>query len=270
MKQPFISLASRLMPSVVVKYAYYQLTHPQVRKLREHELEILDTALKGWYNYSTTRIRTYIWKGGSKSIMLVHGWEGQAGNFSDLIVALQRENYTIYAFDAPSHGFSDGGSTSLFEFTEVVAELIKHWKVKYVVSHSFGGVAVTYALKSNPELALTKYALLTTPDKFLERIDQVASQIGITEKVKLKLIERMESETGFLASTLDVSKFVQEIKVCEALIIHDRNDRVIPLTQSQNVNKNWENSLLEVLEGTGHFRILRTPKVIDRVIQFLH
>ncbi|MFT6963811.1 MAG: hypothetical protein ACJAWV_003549 [Flammeovirgaceae bacterium] len=41
------------------------------------------------------------------------------------------------------------------------------------------------------------------------------------------------------------------------------------MSQSRDVCENWEQCELEELEGTGHFRILRTESVLNRVIEFL-
>ncbi|TMM53719.1 alpha/beta hydrolase [Maribacter algarum] len=270
MKKLLVRIASTLFPAAITSYAYKQLTNPQIRKLRESELGILDKADTEKLRFKDFDIQLYTWRGGDKKILLIHGWEGQAGNFSDLITPLLHAGYTVYSFDAPSHGFSSKGETSLFEFTELVGLLIRKYEVSTLISHSFGGVATTYALFENQDLQIDKYVLLTTPDKFSERIDDVADMVGITEKVKSRLIRRLEKETGMDLKILNVSKFVQSIKVKSALIIHDTKDKVIPIARSKNVYQNWPEAEFKEIEGTGHFRILRTASVIKDVIAYLN
>ncbi len=270
MKKQIVKVVSTLFPSAVISFAYRQLTNPQVHKLREHELKTLNKADKEKFKFKDFEIQLYTWKGGDKTVLLIHGWEGQAGNFSDLIEELLLNGYTVYAFDGPSHGFSSKGSTSLMEFTELVGILIRKFKVRKLVSHSFGGVATTYALSNNPDLEIDKYVLLTTPDKFSERIDDVSEMIGTTEKVMDKLVVKLEKETQLDVSSLNVSEFVKTVNVKKALIIHDKNDKVIPITRSKNVHNNWPASSFKEIEGTGHFRILRTKSVIADVIEFLN
>ncbi|NJL12631.1 MAG: alpha/beta hydrolase [Microscillaceae bacterium] len=270
MKKILIKMLSTLLPNQVANFAYNQLTNPQIKKLRPNELEVLDTSQKETLTFQGFDIQLYTWLGGQDKVLLIHGWEGQAGNFADLIQKLREKNYTIYAFDAPSHGFSSKGKTSLFEFTELVGELIKKFEVSKLVSHSFGGVATTYALFNNLDLKINKYVLLTTPDKFLERIEDVSEQVGITEKVKNILINRLEKETSLDVSNLNVSEFVKKINVDKALIIHDKKDTVIPISRSRNVHSNWKNCAFIEVEGTGHFRILRTKPVLEKTIEFLN
>lgn len=269
MKKTLVKVAASLFPNWVVNFAYDQLTNPQVKKLRPHELDILEKANKDTLAFKDFTIQLYHWGSGSQSVLLVHGWEGQAGNFADLIEVLVSNDYQVYAFDAPSHGFSSKGSTSLFEFTELVGMLIRKHGVMNLVSHSFGGVATTFALYENQDLSLEKYVLLTTPDKFSERIDDVCEQTGIPLKVKRRLINRLKSEMNMDIETTNVSHFVKYINVTYPLIIHDKNDRVIPIARSKNVQANWENCEFMEVEGTGHFRILRTPDVHERTLAFL-
>ena len=269
MTKRIVQFVSAIFPELVVNFALNKLANPQIKKLRENELETLDKAHKEWFEFKGFQIQTYTWGTGPKKILLIHGWEGQAGNFSDLIERLLSENYQVFSFDGPSHGFSSKGRTSLFEFTELVGVLIKKFKVDRLISHSFGGVATTYALFNNPEIEIEKYSLLTTPDKFSERIADVSTQVGISKKAEQMLIDRLEKDLNLNVAELNVSTFVQHINVKSALIIHDKKDRVISIAQSKNVHDHWPNCEFEEIEGTGHFRILRSDFVIDRVIRFL-
>ncbi len=270
MKKVLVRLASLLFPNRVVKFAFDQLSNPQVRKLRAHEVAVLEKSTKETLAFKTHSIRCYRWGDGAERVLLVHGWEGQAGNFSDFIPPLLSKGYTVYAFDAPSHGYSSRGNTNLFEFTELVGLMIQKYRVTKLISHSFGGVAVTYALYENRDLSLKKYVLLTVPDKFSQRIDDVCEQIGITPKVKAKLIQHIGDQTQLDLTTTNVSFFVKNINVDHALIIHDKNDKIIPIERSKNVHHQWANSEFQEITGTGHFRILRTPAVVDQTINFLN
>lgn len=157
----------------------------------------------------------------------------------------------------------------MFEFIELVSYFIQKLELNYLISHSFGGVATTYALSQLAEHSIEKYILLTTPDRFSERIDAVADQVGIAHKVKLKLIKLLEDKHNIDVQTLNVSDFVKDIQGVDSLIIHGKDDRVIPIQQSQRVHKNWPGSSFLEVEDTGHFRILRSDPVFDRVLDFL-
>jgi len=269
MKKILVKTLSILFPNQVANFAYQQLTNPQIKKIRSNELKVLNKAEKENFQFKDFDIQTYRWHGGTDKILLIHGWEGQTGNFADLIERFVEQNYTVYAFDGPSHGFSSIGRTSLFEFTELAGILIRKFGVSKLVSHSFGAVAVTYALVINPDLKIDKYVLLAPPDTFLERIEDVCKQIGVTENVKNKLIKRFKKETSLDVEDLGVSKFVKTINVTKALIIHDKNDTIVPINRARNVYNNWRVCEFLEVEGTGHFRILKTKSVLDKTLEFL-
>lgn len=268
LKRSVISVLSNLFPETFTNIAFDKLTNPQLLKLRDSEKEVLDLAKQKDIAFHDFRVRTYHWAGKGEAVLLIHGWEGQAGNFADLIEKLMAEDFDIYAFDAPAHGYSSQGATSPFEFSELVAKLLEELPAKITVSHSFGGVAITYALHQNLHIKLKKAVLVTTPDRFADRIREVAEQVGVSQKVQQRLVERMQA-ARIDVSNFNVSDFVKHIHVEKALILHDKHDRVIPISQSRNVHANWPQAQFVEIEGTGHFRILRTPEVLDRIVAFI-
>lgn len=271
MKKKIINKVSGIVPAVFVKYAFRKLTEPQVFKLRPHEAEVLEKAEKSFFRFRDFDIQVYEWKAGPEKVFLIHGWEGQAGNFADLINKLLEKNISVIAFDGPMHGSSSKGNkgTSLFEFADLVGVLIEKHQVNKLVSHSFGGVATTYSLSQNPKLEIEKYALFTTPNRFLDRIDDVAKFVGLHDKVKEQLKKRLENKFELKLETLNVEDFVQVANVKEALILHDTNDRVLNVSESRTVVERWDEAKLSECKGTGHYRILRTDEVLDQAIEFL-
>ena len=95
MKKKIVWIISYLFPTYFSKIAYQQLTQTQVKKLRPHEMEVMATATQEDFSFEDFTIKTYYWKGDTeRRIMLMHGWEGQAGNFADFIPELQKEGFT--------------------------------------------------------------------------------------------------------------------------------------------------------------------------------
>lgn len=270
MKKQLAKLACILFPERIVKYAYYQLTHPQVMKLRSFQTEFIKKAELETFKFQDSDIQLYQWGNGTKKLLAIHGWEGQAANFTKVIEELLKKDFTVYAFDAPSHGLSSKGETSLFEFIELVGVLIQKFNPEYLISHSFGAVATTYSLSLAGSNNIKKYALFTAPDKFSERIDYVSNQVGMTNKVKNMLINKLEKEINMPVAPLNVSEFVNSLDTIQALIVHDVEDRVVDIAGAKAVQNNWPSSSLQEVKGTGHFRILMDEKVIGDVVDFLN
>ncbi len=243
--------------------------NPQISKLREYEIQLLEKADQGDVSCGGFRIRTYKWGNGSKSILMIHGWEGQAGNFADIIPRLVSDGFSVYAFDGPAHGFSSKGEASIFAFIETLEFMIHTVKPSCLLSHSFGGVATTYVLSENPEIHIERYVLMTTPDRFTQRIQFISDQVGVSSKAISILVKRIEKKYNISVPDMNVSDFVKRVRVDRALILHDVADKVIPISQSQHVVDNWEVGRLESVRDTGHFRILRDEAVHEKVSAFL-
>ncbi|MGY6562445.1 MAG: alpha/beta fold hydrolase [Luteibaculaceae bacterium] len=269
MNRLLIKLCCTLAPSAMTKFALDTMQNPQVRKLRDSENSIVKQAQTEDLDFEGFSIKLYRWGSNGKTVFLVHGWEGQAGNFASLIPKLIEQGFTVLAFDAPAHGFSSSGKTSMFQFTRLTEHLLKRFKPQLLVSHSFGAVALTYVLRNLPELTIDKYLLLTTPDKFTERINDIAQQVGISTKVQQRLIQRFELEAGEDIHALNISDFVEKLSVKKALILQDKKDRVLPVERARNVAKNWPVCELIELENTGHFKILHDKEALSVALDFL-
>ena len=239
-------------------------------KLRPHEESILKKARKSRMAFNEFEIQLYQWGNGKKKILLVHGWEGHAGNFAALIKYLLEEDYTILSFDGPSHGASSHGKTSSFEFTDLVATLIRTHQPTQLISHSFGSVASIIALGTNPNLKVERYIGITVPNKFRERLEEIARHLGLPYKVVNRLIVKLEKAHDIKVDEINVEDYAQKSSVEKALLLHDTNDRVLPVEKSREVARKWPAAKLIEVTGTGHYKILGEKKVLDKVMEFLN
>ena len=260
---------ARLFPFIFVRKAYQYLTTPMVYKIRPHETEVLNRAEKETFAFNGFNIQLYRWGKGTPKVLLVNGWEGHAGNFADLVPLLLAKKFSIIAFDGPSHGASSKGTTSSFEFTDLVTALIKKFEPQHLISHSFGSVAALISTGRHPELKLEKYVGVTVPNKLRERLEEIANYLGLPYVVVTRLIEKIEANHNVEVDKINVQDYAPKSSFQRALILHDVNDRVLPVERSKEVASNWPKATFEEVQNTGHYRILRTPKVLDRIVSFL-
>ena len=85
MNKKIIHVLSSIFPSFFAKKFYNRLLHPQIKKIRPNEIETLEKAEKEILSILKNTIQLYKWGNGKNKVLLVHGWEGHAGNFSDII-----------------------------------------------------------------------------------------------------------------------------------------------------------------------------------------
>ena len=257
---------------LVSKIAYKFMSNPRVRKLRDSEEVVLNKSLLEKIDYNGFKIQQYEWgKENAKTALLVHGWEGQAGNFAPLIEILVDKGYHVVTFDAPSHGRSSNGKTNMFEFAEFLEfQFIKH-SPSLVISHSFGSVNAAIVLRKNPNIKIDLWIMVTTPHKFITRVNDISSQFGINTKAQNELINLIQNDTNENINQLDMAISCNELtNVEKAIIVHSKIDRVLPIEGAREVTKSFEKSSLIELDNLGHYSILWSKELSSIVMENAH
>ena len=234
------------------------MSNPRVRKLRESEEIVLKTSIQADEVFKKFNLKRYEWgEKQEKVAFLVHGWEGQTGNFASLVSTLIDVGYNIISFDAPSHGKSSEGKTHMFEFAEFLVTQFQIHQPEIIISHSFGSVNVAKALRQIPSLKVKLWLMITTPYNFKSRINQMADLHQLSIKVRENLIRKIEIDTQENIDNLNMATYCKEISnVKKGLIIHSKADKVLPIEGARKVHQSFTQSELIELENYGHYSIL--------------
>ncbi len=269
----YFKVMDRLWPSFLAKQVYHFMSNPNVRKLRDFEEVILDQATRERFAFGDFELQSYTWGNpNNKAILLIHGWEGQAGNFGALVDVLLEKGYYVISYDGPSHGRSSKGNTSMFELGAVAAFFIKKYRATTLVSHSFGSVASMYGLIGNPDLVIQKWLIVTTPYNFRDRIQGVADFLGVTNRTIDKVITMVEKDTGESIDVINVDDYSVRIKdnFKDALLVHSKSDKILPIEDSRKVQQALAPSarLIE-LDNLGHYSILWSDELKKIAVDYL-
>ncbi|WOD43527.1 hypothetical protein [Hwangdonia lutea] len=247
-----------LFPSMVSNKIYKHMSYPRVRKLRDSEKAMLNLANAEVVNYDEFALMRYEWgKDYDKTAYLVHGWEGQTGNFASLIPILLKAKYKVVSIDAPSHGNSSIGKTNMFEFSKILISHFKKDTPDLVISHSFGSVNVARILRLCPDIKINLWLMVTTPYNFKSRIDEMAIKFGLNSRVTEKLISKIEEDVNESIENLNMVTYCSELSnVDKAIIVHSKSDNVLPIQGARKVNKSFTQSDIIELDNYGHYSIL--------------
>lgn len=268
--RPILRVIEYVAPSINARIAIRTISNPKVRKPRPFEQEIQHVARKERYPFRSFDIATYRWGDGPKQALMVHGWEGRAANFGAIIPVLVRKGYTVTSFDAPSHGDSSKGRTSFFDYIDLVEEYLSQTDYDLLVSHSFGSVALIGGLYQMKPIPAKDVLILTSPDRFVDRIQQGVDMLGLTSRTRDAMVNLYRLQTGQEPNDFNISDFVKEIEAQRVLFVHDKDDRVVPMVWSQAVQQNWKGAEMRQIEGTGHFRMLWSPALLEIVEDFVN
>ena len=204
--------------------------------------------------------------GEGPTVLLVHGWEGQAAQLAPLIGPLVARGQRVVAFDHFAHGQSPGSRSTLPQMARAVLTVGRAvGPLQAVAGHSLGGTAAALALTWGLEAA--RCVLFCPPMEVPPFARAVAAGLGLSDAVAARMLARLGREVGPLEA-LDLRRVAPRLRA-PLLLLHDEGDREVPFAHGQAVAAAWPGGHLLPLRGLGHRRLLRDPAVIQAVVEFV-
>lgn len=249
---------SKIAPGYAARKIHNYISNPRVRKLRAFETNVLERAECEQITFRQFEIQKYTWGDTKNPIaLLVHGWEGHAGNFGNLVSLLCDKGYQVVAYDGPAHGKSSKHSTNMFEYADFMTQKIAQHKPSLIISHSFGTITTLLGLVRNPKFHLQQWFIVTTPFSFHEYVLRLKKQLGLSARTFDKLKFLLERGSKSSIEDLNVAISAKELNGnCQITIIHSPQDKVIPVEDARKVHNCLPTSELIEPANLGHYKIL--------------
>ncbi len=268
----YFRIMGNIFPAFVGKQAFRIFQKPRIRAKHRNSDMVLEKAKLFEMLYGKRILKAYEWGSeNSPTVLLVHGWESRGTAMRSLALPLVEKGYRVVAFDGPAHGDSGGKFTNLLDFGGAIKALINHLgDVHSIIGHSFGGAATVFTLRHiEPSISIEKFVMVGTPSKMIYVFERFADFIHLPQKALLNVYKEVERLFGFSMEQIDNTKAMDKMNIKEALIIHDRKDRIVPFEEGKETADAWYNAKMLVTNGYGHFKILKKPDVIERVVDFI-
>jgi pimeloyl-ACP methyl ester carboxylesterase len=213
------------------------------------------------------RERLVAWDiGEGPTILLVHGWNGHAGQMRPFVAPLVDAGFHVVAFDHPGHGESTGDRATLPDFADAVRAVA--WRVRPIhgiVAHSLGASAAAIALAR--DVHAESAVLIAPPLEVTHFVRQFSTSLGLPERLVPGVVARIRDEVGDL-DALDGRRVAPSVHA-SLLVVHDPDDREVPYAHGQAVASAAPHARLLPVPGLGHRGPLRDPRVIATTIAFL-
>jgi esterase/lipase len=200
-------------------------------------------------------------------ILLVHGWESNAGSMSAIAKTLSAQGYRIVALDLPAHGHSLLTHTNLRECTEALRALIyqlRPVKPFSVISHSFGSAVTAMALAGS-RYEIDKWIMLTSPNKIFDIFNDYKKQIALSENAFQELLQHAQFILKEPIEDVTVERKAAQVNYNSLTLIHDVNDKVLPFGNTLRFSKVLRNAELFKLKNAGHYRMLYNEGVLFKI-----
>ncbi|MEM9776178.1 MAG: alpha/beta hydrolase [Chloroflexota bacterium] len=258
----------RLAPRTATSVSYFLFRRPRRKKL--HYLSQFPSGAQRFaLPYNKTKLVGYEWGTGSRTVLLIHGWEGQVGTMLGFVEPLLAAGYRVVALDGPGHGESGQLTTTVFDYAQAIELVCQHFGGFYgIVAHSFGGAATFFALEQANCRQPEKIVTVAPMTNLMVHVDIFQRLVGMTDDVLDSMMCRLEKDLNIQRDSWNMLAAAQKIQG-KNLIWHDENDHIISMGDSHKLALHLNHAEIRKTAGLGHKRILKDPEVAQQTVAFL-
>ena len=263
----YLNSMAYLYPSLTARQGLALFCKPFRTPLKDYQLKFLNAADLFSFEHDDVTIQGYRWGNGSKKILFLHGWQSHTFRWKAYIEALLKDDYTIYAIDAPGHGLSEGSFLSVPYYSAVIQQLMASLgRVHTIIAHSVGSFSVLHAFHQQPNLPVEQLILTAPPGEASDFIQFYKDTLRLNGKALALILDEFERKFHKPISYFSSARFAQDVSI-PGIIIHDEGDLETPYDYAVAINKNWSNSKLITSQGLGHN--LKSKDVIKVVVDYI-
>lgn len=230
------------------------------------EREILAGAEAFRVRVGRRHIQAWRW-GRGPVVLLMHGWGGRGAQLGSFVAPLLAAGFSVLTLDAPGHGLSGGGMTALPLFVDTLLALqTELGTVRAVIGHSMGAGAVAMALQRG--LALDAAVFVGPPRALVGYYEDFVATLALGARTQAAMRASVERRFDVRLADVDIALLAPQQRT-PLLVLHDADDREVPLAHGREVATLWPNAELVASSGLGHRRILRDPESVARAVAFV-
>jgi pimeloyl-ACP methyl ester carboxylesterase len=256
----------RVAPERAAAVAERLFFTPPRTRLSSELTAVLERGMPFTATAAGRRISAWSW-GDGPTIWLMHGWGSRGGRLAAFVAPLVAAGFRVVTHDAPGHGASDPGTSSMPEFARALRALVGRVEPPHgVIAHSMGASATALAMAQG--LPVSRAVFLAPAANPAAYVDPFAAALGLTAATRRRLQERSEQRLAFRWADLDVPTLARRL-AAPLLVIHDREDRVVPWADGAAITAAWSGAELVTTTGLGHREVVRAPAVMARTLAFI-
>ena len=264
----YFNLLVLVSPGSAGRRGFYLFCTPRRVSLKDHQRNFLDAAEKSSFECEGTTIQVYRWGSGEKKILFLHGWQSHSFRWKNYMESFSKEEFTMYALDAPGHGLSGGTYLNLPIYSNVVESFLYSIQpVHTIVGHSLGSFAILYTLFRVPSLSVQQLVITGTPGEVKDFTKFYQQMLGLSTRTMRAIYQSFLQIIHHPPEYYSATRFAKAIQI-PTLIIHDEHDHETPHHHALEIHAVVQNSRLITTSGLGHN--LRSLNVVKYVVDFVN
>jgi len=212
-------------------------------------------------------VMVYSYGFSKKKVLIVHGWSGRGTQLYQLADKILENQMMVITFDAPAHGLSTGKTTLMHEFIETIHHLdSKFGSFEAAIGHSFGGMALLNTVASG--LKINKLVTIGTDNSIPEIMKKFVEKLELNTIINTKLKNLYKKKYNIDLNSFSSYLNAKKVTV-PTLVIHDSEDKYVPVSSAFIIRQNLEKGTLLITNGLGHHKIFKDSLIIQRIIDFI-
>lgn len=263
-----VRFLSKFNPKLAADLGLKIFTTPINRRERNHLLP--KDVKKKQLTVNGQKINFYKYGSSTKKILLVHGWEGSASDFSHFFEPLKQEGFEVNAIDLPGHGTTPRSSLNARQAADIIKKLeVRHGPFFAIIGHSFGGFSSALASSLHPEIAQIPLITIGSPNKLKNIVKSFSNILGYSDLQEQYMLTKLEKKFSIKTSEFQFAHFIKD-RPAPSLVIHDIHDKQVPIRTIDELKKWHLHTDFLITENLGHNRILKDQDVISQILDFIN
>lgn len=262
----FINIIGFFSRKLAARMALFLFTKPLKGSINEEQSDFLGTSFREELLVNGIPVMTYRWLGKGKKILLAHGWESNAARWRYLIEPLKKLDYTIIALDAPAHGRSGSNRFNALLYADFIKAVTKKFNPDIVIGHSVGGMATAFSQNKHEITTIKKLILLGVPSEFNNVLNRYYKMMSYNSRTTNAINKLIQDQFNAEPISFSTARHLESLKL-QGLIIHDKEDDVIPYEDAILINNSFKNSTLITTKGLNHS--MNDESISNHIYEFL-
>jgi pimeloyl-ACP methyl ester carboxylesterase len=264
----WLNLLAVLDPARAARTGFKIFVHPRRQPVTRKHMAFFNTSQQSQFLHEGQRIQVYRWGTGDRTVLFLHGWQSHTYRWKRYIETFRQAGYTVYAFDAPAHGQSEGNLTTVPLYAAVLKAFIQHHgRPDAIVAHSMGCFASLYASFKFPEVTPRTLITLAAPGEASEFFDHYQRRLSLSNRTRGILVEHFTKLFNAPPEFFSAPFFASSLTI-PGLLIHDEEDNETSVNHSRRIHQSWKGSELITTRGLGHN--LKSHKIVEQVFGFVN
>ncbi len=267
----FFRTVGKWFPALGARVAYRLFTTPMNKAKHRRPDELINSAARFDFDCEGMTLQGYSWGKGEKTVLMLHGWRSRGTALRGFVPGLLARGFRVVTFDAPAHGDSPGKRTDISKYARAIVKMMQQLgNVEGIIGHSFGSSASAYALaKVAPDVQVKRLVMIGSWSKAEGTFNRFAAMLGVPDNVITHFRKLMEDCYQMTAEDVDITRFESEMIFEKAMLVHDKQDDVVPYSDALEILEGWEKAVLLSADGYGHYRIIKNPDVVEQIVDFI-